>query len=459
MIEPRALNARELCGGSRDLSRRPAGDLNGMKTMSLTDAQSAEHANGGEAAPPLDVASIREQFPILRRTVHDKPLVYLDNAATSLTPECVVEAVADYYRQCNANVHRGLHALSEEADRRFEGAREKVQHFVHAERMEEIVFTRGTTEAINLVAYGFAEALLEPGDEVLISGMEHHANIVPWQRACERSGATLHVAPITDAGEIDSEGFTNALSDRTRIVALPHISNVLGTVNDVAAIVRQAHEAGAAVLMDGAQAAPHVRVDVQSLDCDFYAFSGHKMYGPTGIGVLYGKHDWLEKLPPYQGGGDMIKSVSFEKTVYNDPPFKFEAGTPSIAGAIGLGAAVDFMNRFDHEAVEAHEARLVRYAREKLGEFEGLKLLGDAPERIGAFSFLLDEIHPYDMAPLLDHEGVAVRTGHHCAQPLMERFGVNATVRASLGIYNTEQEIDTLVQAMRKVQSLFSRWS
>ena len=404
---------------------------------------------------PFDVQRVREDFPALHQEVHAKPLVYLDSAATSLKPRAVIDAVADVYARDCANIHRAVHLLSQRATARFEEAREKVRSFVNAANKSEVVFTRGTTEAINLVAQSWGRAYLREGDEVLVTELEHHSNIVPWQILCQQTGATLVVVPITDRGEVLREAFEQELSDRTRLVALAHVSNALGTVLPVAELIALAHDRGAVVLLDGAQAVSHVDVDVQALDCDFYAFSGHKLYGPTGIGVLYGKERLLESMPPYQGGGDMIRSVTFEETTYNDLPYKFEAGTPNIAGAIGLGAAIDYFTSFDIEAVHAHENTVLRYATEALEAVSGVRPIGTAPGKVSVLSFLMDAAHPHDIGTIVDSEGVAIRTGHHCAQPVMEHFGIAATARASLGMYNTTDDVDALLGALRKVQEIF----
>lgn len=407
-------------------------------------------------SPTFDVMRLRGDFPILERRVHGKPLVYLDNAATSQKPRCVIEREARYYAETNANVHRGIHSLSQEATDAYEGARDEVQRFVNAAKREEIVFVRGTTEAINLVAASFGQRL-KPGDEILITGMEHHSNIVPWQLLCERSGAVLRIASITDAGELNLESFERRLGPHTRIVAITHVSNALGTINPVREMITLAHAHGAVALVDGAQAAPHLPVDVQALDCDFYAFSGHKLYGPTGIGVLYGKAALLESMPPWQGGGDMIRQVTFARSTWNDLPYKFEAGTPNIAGAIGLGAAINYVAGIGLDAIAAHEHALLQHATALAPEVPGLRLIGTAPEKSGILSFVLDDVHAHDVGTILDHEGVAVRTGHHCAMPVMERFGVPATVRASFALYNTAAEVDALFAALVKVREVFGR--
>lgn len=404
----------------------------------------------------FNVRALRAQFPVLAQEVHGHPLIYLDNAATTQKPRLVVDAISDYYHRDNANVHRGVHALSERATAAIEGARDKLQRLLNAPAREEVIFTRGATEAINLVAHGFAESVLQPGDEVLITGLEHHANIVPWQQACRRSGATLVVAEINDAGEVELEEFRSKLSERTRIAAFAHISNALGTVNPVLEMTRLAKAAGAAVLIDGAQAIAHARVDVQALNCDFYALSGHKMYGPTGIGALWGSREWLDRLPVYQTGGDMIRTVSFTESTYSDLPYKFEAGTPNIAGAIGLGAAVDFLDSLPWNAVIAHENALLARAIELAADFPGLRQIGTAAHRAGALSFVLDFAHPHDIGTFMDFEGIALRTGHHCAMPVMERFGVPATVRASFACYNTLDEVEILFQALERVRQTFA---
>jgi cysteine desulfurase / selenocysteine lyase len=403
----------------------------------------------------FDVRRIREDFPALHQRVHGKPLVYLDSAATSLKPQAVIDAVADVYARDCANIHRAVHLLSQRATARYEDARDKVRAFLNAARQSEVVFTRGTTESINLVAQSWGRTYLREGDEVLITELEHHSNIVPWQILCQQTGAKLVVAPITDRGDVLRDDFVQKLSERTRLVALAHVSNALGTVLPVTELIEAAHQRGALVLLDGAQAVSHVDVDVQALDCDFYAFSGHKLYGPTGIGALYGKERLLEGMPPYQGGGDMIRSVTFDETIYNDLPYKFEAGTPNIAGAIGLGAAIDYFASFDAQAVHAHETAVLRYATDALGSVPGVRLIGTAPGKVAVLSFLMDAAHPHDIGTIVDSEGVAIRTGHHCAQPLMERFGIAATARASLGMYNTAGDVDALVGALRKVRELF----
>ncbi|MFC5302878.1 SufS family cysteine desulfurase [Azospira restricta] len=404
---------------------------------------------------PFDVERVRGDFPILARRVHGQPLVYLDNAATSQKPRAVIDAEARYYAEYNANIHRGLHCLSEEATAAYEAARDRVQRFVNAARREEIVFVRGTTEAINLVAASYGQRL-RPGDEILITAMEHHSNIVPWQLLCERSGAQLCVAPIDDAGQLRVDEFARLLGPRTRLVAVTHVSNALGTINPVAELVALAHAHGAAVLVDGAQAAPHLAIDVQALDCDFYAFSGHKLYAPTGVGVLYGKVALLDAMPPWQGGGDMIKQVTFARTTWNDLPYKFEAGTPNIAGGIGLGTAIDYLGALGPDAVAAHEHELLAYATARAADTPGLRLIGTAAAKAGILSFVVDGVHAHDVGTILDRAGVAVRSGHHCAMPVMERFGVPATVRASFALYNTRAEVDALFAALVRVREVFA---
>ncbi len=404
----------------------------------------------------FDVARVREDFPVLDRPVHGKPLVYLDNAATAQKPRAVIQRIVQYYETENSNIHRGVHWLSETATRAYEGARTTVRRLLHAAEDREIVFTRGATEAINLVARSYGGAHLQAGDEVVISAMEHHSNIVPWQLICREKGAKLRVIPVDDGGDIVMEAYHRLLGPRTRMVALPHVSNALGTVNPIKGMIADAHRVGAPVLIDGAQGAPHAGVDVRDLDCDFYAFSSHKLYGPTGVGVLYGKAGLLEEMPPYQGGGDMILSVSFEETEYNVLPYKFEAGTPNIAGVIGLGAAVEYLVGLGPEAVADHEDRVLAYAVERLTQVPGVRLVGTPERRASLVSFVLGDIHAHDIGTILDQEGVAVRTGHHCAMPVMERFGVPATVRASFACYNTEAEVDVLAEGLEKARRLFA---
>jgi len=406
------------------------------------------------AVSSYDVQKIREDFPILHQTVHGKPLVYLDNAATTQKPLAVIEAIESYYRRDNSNIHRGVHTLSERATEAYENVRVVAQKFLNAADQKEIIFVRGTTEAINLVAQSYGRKNVGSGDEVLITAMEHHSNIVPWQLLCEEKGARLRVAPINDRGELQLDEFEKLLSPKTKLVAVGHLSNALGTINPVREIVQMAHRRNIPVLVDGAQAAPRMQVDVQALDCDFYALSGHKIYGPTGIGVLYGKTKLLEAMPPYQGGGDMIASVTFEKTVYNRLPYKFEAGTPNIADTIGLGAALEYLNSLGLEQIEQHEADLLAYATKSVEAIPGARLVGTAKEKAGVLSFVMDDIHPHDIGTILDTEGIAVRTGHHCAQPVMQRFGIPATARASFGLYNTREEVDALVKGIRKVQEV-----
>ncbi len=403
---------------------------------------------------PLDVNAIRRDFPILARTVRGGPLSYLDNAASSQRPRAVIDAMSRYYEQSHANVHRGVHWLSQEATDLFEGAREKVRRFINARSTREIIFVRGTTEAINLVAQSYGRTQFGPGDEILVSWLEHHANIVPWQMLCQQTGATLKVAPITQSGEVDFDAFAALLSPRTKLVALAHVSNALGTVIPVHRFIAAAKARGVPVLLDGAQAVPHMKVDVQALDCDFYAFSSHKMCGPTGIGVLYGRESLLAAMPPWQGGGDMILAVSFEKTVYNSLPYKFEAGTPAIAEAIGLGAAIDYLEALGMERIAAAEHELLVYANERLATIPGLRFIGTAPEKAAVVSFTLDKVHPHDLGTILDSEGVAIRTGHHCAMPVMDFYGLPATARASFAFYNTRAEIDRLVGALHTAREM-----
>ena len=410
----------------------------------------------GKSMRTFDASKVREEFPALAQTVKGKPLVYLDNAATTQKPLQVIDAMSRYYKLDNANIHRGVHELSERATESYEAVREKVKRFINAAEAREIVFVRGTTEGINLVAQTYGKSNLRQGDEILISGLEHHSNIVPWQMLCGEKGTNLKVAPINDDGEILLVEYQKLLTERTKLVALGHVSNALGTVNPIGAMISMAHKAGIPVLVDGAQAMAHTRVDVRELDADFYVFSGHKMFGPTGIGILYGKEEFLNAMPPYQGGGDMIKSVSFEKTVYNDLPYKFEAGTPNIAGTIGLGAAVDYLSKFQIEDVENHERGVLSYATDVLGSIEGVRLIGTAREKLGVVSFLLDDVHPHDIGTILNEEGIAIRTGHHCAQPVMLRFGIPATARASFAIYNTKEEVDALARGIQRVKEVFS---
>ncbi len=410
---------------------------------------------GTLASGQFDVARVREDFPILSAKVHGKPLVYFDNGATSQKPQCVIDAIDHYYRAENSNIHRGVHHLSEQATAAYEAARGKLRGFINARSDKEIIFVRGTTEAINLVAQSYGRAFLKAGDEIVVSAMEHHSNIVPWQMLCEQVGAKLRVIPINHDGEIVMEEFERLLTDKTKFVSVTHVSNALGTVVPVKEIIALAHGRGVPVLLDGAQAVPHLQIDVQDLDCDFYAFSGHKMFGPTGVGVLYGRAELLEKMPPYQGGGDMISLVTFEKTHYNVLPYKFEAGTPNIADGIALGVAVDYLRGLDWAAVTAHEDGLLRYATEALGQIAALRIIGTAKEKAGVLSFVFDHVHAHDVGTILDQEGVAVRAGHHCAMPVMQRFGVPATARASFAFYNTIEEIDVLVRAIGRVLKVF----
>jgi cysteine desulfurase/selenocysteine lyase len=406
--------------------------------------------------PAFDVARIRADFPILSDRVHGKPLVYLDSANTSQKPQAVLEAMDAYYRHANANIHRATHLLSERATALYEGTRAKAAAFLNAPDPHSIVFTKGTTDGINLVAQSYARTNLRPGDEILISWLEHHSNIVPWQLVCEQTGAVLRVVPIDDRGEMDVEKYEGMLGPRTRIVAMAHVSNSLGTINPVARIIERAHAAGAVVLLDGAQAAPHLPIDVQALDCDFYAFSSHKMFGPTGAGILYGRRSLLESMPPYQGGGDMIASVTFEKTLYNAVPYKFEAGTPNIGGVVGFGAAFDYVMQLDRERAQAHEDDVLEYATARVREMAGARIIGEARHKTGVLSFVLDGVHPHDAGTILDKEGVAVRTGQHCAQPVMDRYGIGATIRASFAIYNTREDIDALIAALQRVHAVFA---
>ncbi|MFS4466367.1 aminotransferase class V-fold PLP-dependent enzyme [Maribacter sp. 2210JD10-5] len=401
----------------------------------------------------LNVKEIRKDFPILSREVNGKPLVYLDNAATSQTPLQVIDAITDYYQNYNANIHRGVHALSQEATDKYEEARQKIQQHFNAAKAHEIIFTSGTTHSINIVANGFS-SLIKKGDEILVSAMEHHSNIVPWQMLCERTGAVLKVIPMNQEGELLMDVYDELLSDKTKLVFCNHISNALGTINPIEEIIEKAHETGAAVLIDGAQAAPHLVADVQKLDVDFYTVSAHKICGPTGVGMLYGKEDWLKKLPPYQGGGEMIAEVTFEKTTYADLPHKFEAGTPNICGGIAFGAALDYMNAIGFEAIAAYEHELLEYATEELLKIEGLKIYGTAKNKTSVISFNIDGLHPYDIGTILDKLGIAVRTGHHCAQPIMDFYKIPGTVRASFSFYNTKEEVDVLVEGVKRARNM-----
>ena len=405
----------------------------------------------------FDVEEVRRDFPILREKVRGKPLVYLDNAATSQKPQVVIETLQKYYSLENANIHRGIHFLSERATQAYEDARAKVGGFLNAAESREIIFVRGTTEGINLVAQSYGRKFIGEEDEIILSAMEHHSNIVPWQILCEQVGARLRIIPMNDDGELLIDEYERLLSDRTKLVAVTHLSNALGTINPIKQIIQIAHRRGVPVLVDGAQAVPHLKVDVRDLDCDFYAFSGHKLYGPTGVGVLYGKASLLDAMPPYQGGGDMIRSVTFEKTLYNVLPYKFEAGTPNIAGGIGLGAAIDYLSLVGLELVAAYERELLDYATDAVSTITGVQIIGTAKEKAGVLSFILDGVHAQDIGTILDHEGIAIRTGHHCAMPVMQRFGVRATARASLAFYNTREEVDALVGAIHNVKRMFSR--
>lgn len=402
-----------------------------------------------------DINKVREDFPILSRKIYNRPLVYLDNGATTQKPRCVVEAMVDEYYNVNANVHRGVHFLSQQATDLHEASRETVRAFINAKSTSEILFTRGTTESINLLAFCFGEAFIKEGDEIIVSTMEHHSNIVPWQMVCERKGATLRVIPMNDVGVLDIEAYKTLINEKTKIVCCAHVSNVLGTVNPVKEIIKTAHEHNIPVLIDGAQSTPHFKVDMQDLDCDFFAFSGHKIYGPTGVGVLYGKEEWLEKLPPYQGGGEMIKNVSFEKTTYNELPYKFEAGTPDYVATHALAKALDYVSALGMDNIYAHEQELTRYAMKKMNQIDGMRFIGTAPHKDAVISFLVGDIHHLDMGTLLDRLGIAVRTGHHCAEPLMHRLGIEGTVRASFGLYNTIEEVDALVAGIERVAKMF----
>lgn len=403
----------------------------------------------------LDIQKIREDFPILSRTVYDKPLVYLDNAATTQKPLCVLDAMREEYLNVNANVHRGVHYLSQQATDLHEAARETVRRFINAPSTSEIIFTRGTTEGLNLVASSFTEEMMKEGDEVIVSVMEHHSNIVPWQLQAAKRGIAIRVIPMDDNGKLDMEAYEKLFNEHTRLVSVAHVSNVLGTVNPVKEIVKIAHEHGVPAMVDGAQSTPHFRVDVQDMDCDFFVFSGHKMYGPTGIGVLYGKEEWLDRLPPYQGGGEMIESVSFEKTTFERLPFKFEAGTPDYVATHGLATAIEYLECIGMDSIAEHEHELTDYCMKRLSEIEGMRLLGTVPGKDAVVSFLVGDIHHLDMGTLLDRLGIAVRTGHHCAQPLMDRLGVQGTVRASFALYNTKEEIDILANGIERVSNMF----
>lgn len=402
-----------------------------------------------------DITQIRDDFPILSRSIYNKPLVYFDNGATTQKPRCVVEAMVDEYYNVNANVHRGVHFLSQKATDLHEASRETVRAFINAKSTAEIIFTRGTTESINLLAFSFGEAMVKEGDEIIVSAMEHHSNIVPWQMMCERKGAHLKVMPMNDDGELLLHEYEALINEKTRIVCCTHVSNVLGTINPVKEVVRIAHEHGVPVLIDGAQSTPHMKVDMLDIDCDFFAFSGHKVYGPTGIGVLYGKERWLDKLPPYQGGGEMIKNVSFEKTTYNELPYKFEAGTPNYIASHALAKAIDYVTTLGMDNIYEHEQQLTSYAMERMAEIEGMRIFGPKHHHDAVISFLVGNIHHLDMGTLLDRLGIAVRTGHHCAEPLMHRLGIEGTVRASFGLYNTKDEVDVLVEGIKRVARMF----
>jgi len=404
----------------------------------------------------FDVDRIRDDFPILKQRVNGNPLVYLDNGATSQKPQSVIDAIVDYYTTTNSNVHRGVHTMSQQATDGYEGARSKIRQFINAGKDEEIIFTRNTTEGLNLVAHSYGRQNIRSGDDIIVSNMEHHSNIVPWQMLCEENGANLKVVPIDDSGELVMDEYQKMLSSRTKLVSITHVSNALGTILPAKQIVDMAHAHGAPVLLDGAQAVPHMPVDMKELDCDFYVFSGHKLFGPTGIGILYGKEDYLNSMPPFLGGGEMIKSVTFEKTIYNDLPYKFEGGTPDIAGAIGLGAAIDYVNGLGFSRITAHEEELLQYGTEALESIAGVHIVGTSAHKAGILSFVMDTAHPHDIGTILDEQGIAIRTGHHCAQPVMQRFQIPATARASLAFYNTKEDIDALVKGIDRVIEVFS---
>ncbi len=427
-----------------------------MTTAARNLGTGLQASQAARAFSPSELQKIRADFPILQQTVHGKPLVYFDNAATSQKPRAVIDAIVRYYETTNANIHRGVHYLSEHATEQHDAARRAVQKFLNARSANEIVFVRGATEAINLVAQSYGRSHIGSGDEVLITGMEHHSDIVPWQLLCDEKDAKLCVGPIDDNGELLLDEFAGLIGPRTKLVAVTHVSNALGTVNPVRRIIELAHERNIPVLVDGAQAVPHLKVDVQELDADFYVFSGHKIYGPTGIGVLYGKAELLNAMPPYQGGGDMIASVTFEKSTYNKIPYKFEAGTPDIAGAIGLGAALRYVSALGIERIGAHEHDLLEYATEGVSQVRGLRIVGSAKEKAGVLSFTLENVHPHDIGTILDREGIAIRTGHHCSQPVMRRFNIPATARASFALYNTREEVDALVRGIEKVREVFA---
>jgi cysteine desulfurase / selenocysteine lyase len=420
-------------------------------STSIVDSVSATDLDKG-----WDVERIRADFPVLHQTVNGKPLIYLDNSASSQVPQVVIDRGSVYLEQEHSNIHRGVHYLSQRATTAYEGAREKVKRFINARESRECIFVRGATEGINLVMYGYGRKFIGAGDEIIISAMEHHANIVPWQMLCEEKGARLRVIPMNDAGELLLDAYNGLLNERTKFVSLIHVSNALGTINPVKEMIAQAHKYGVPVLIDGAQAAPHMPVDVQDLDCDFYAFSGHKMYAPTGSGIIYGKAELLEQMNPFQGGGDMIKTVTFEKTVYADLPNKLEAGTPAIASQIGLGAAIDYLDSIGRERAAIYEAELLRYATERISAIEGVRIIGTAKNKASVLSFVIDDIHPHDIGTILDQEGIAVRAGHHCAQPVMQRFNVPATARASFSFYNTKEEIDVLARTIERVIEIFN---
>jgi cysteine desulfurase/selenocysteine lyase len=404
----------------------------------------------------FDIQQIRQDFPVLHQEINGRPLVYFDNAATTQKPSSVIHALTNYYEGYNANIHRGIHHLAEQATAAFEASRRSVQSFINAKHWQEVVFTYGTTDGINLVAQTYGRRFLNEGDEIIISGMEHHSNIVPWQMLCEERGCILKVIPVDDNGELIMEEYEKMLSERTKFVSVVYVSNSLGTINPVETIIQKAHAVGALVLIDGAQASSHLDIDVQALDADFFVLSSHKLYGPTGMGVLYGKLDLLEKMPPYRGGGEMIKEVTFEKTTYNDPPYKFEAGTPNIADVIAVKAALEFINGLGKDTIAAHENDLLQYATEQLSDFEGLRIIGQAKQKIGLVSWVMDGIHHQDIGVILDQQGIAVRTGHHCTQPLMQRFGIAGTTRASFAVYNTKDEVDRMIQGLRRVQKMMA---
>ncbi|MBT99100.1 MAG: cysteine desulfurase CsdA [Dehalococcoidia bacterium] len=410
----------------------------------------------GNETSTLDLNKIRGDFPILRQTVNGNPLVYLDNGATSQKPQSMIDAIVNYYTTTNSNVHRGVHTLSQQATDGYEGARAKIQKFINAGDEKEIIYTRNTTEGINLVAHSYGRKNIGPGDDIIVSNMEHHSNIVPWQMLCEENGANLLVVPIDDTGVLIMDEYQKMLSPKTKLVSITHVSNALGTILPAKQIVKMAHDVGSPVLLDGAQAVPHMPVDMQDIDCDFYVFSGHKLFGPTGIGVLYGKAEYLDAMPPFLGGGEMIKSVTFEKTIYNDLPYKFEGGTPDIAGAIGLGAAIDYVTNLGFDRITAHEDELLRYGTEALSKIEGVRIVGTAAHKAGILSFVMDKAHPHDIGTILDEQGIAIRTGHHCAQPVMQRFQIPATARASFAFYNNKEDIDALVKGIDRVIEVFS---